>query len=52
MAHVNLELHTCPKFAFEMPPSATDWTASSKRDALCAEHLFLLNAGELESYIR
>ncbi len=45
MAHVELELHTCPGFAFKMPPLDTTWSTSSKRDALCAEHLLVMNAG-------
>ena len=45
MTHVELELHTCPGFAFKMPPLDTVWSSSSKRDALCAEHLLVLNAG-------
>eukprot|EP00966_Prymnesium_polylepis_P121117 2799163-Prymnesium_polylepis.1 len=40
--HTTLKLETCPKFLFSAP-YAPAWDGLKKRDALCIEHLYMMN---------
>mmetsp|Transcript_6357 Transcript_6357/g.20254 ORF Transcript_6357/g.20254 Transcript_6357/m.20254 type:complete len:366 (-) Transcript_6357:813-1910(-) len=51
MNHVNLALGDCPDFLFgAFTPPADRWAAVSKRDALCIEHLAMLDGALCRTY--